>query len=212
MKIAVLQASSQKDKNSLLYECVKQSAPQGEVLNFGVFSYEEEVFSYVEIALCISFLLESGSVDFVVIGCSSGQGMMLACNSLPGVICGYCKDASDAYLFGRINDGNAISFPLGLHFGWGGELNLQITLDQLFHEPFGSGYPSHDAKRKQQDTALWKSWNRQAKCSLVELLATIDEHILQHILTRTQLFQYILDHGVQPELHSWIKLHMKLSI
>lgn len=82
------------------------------MLNFGVFLYENEVFSCVEIALCISFLLESDSVDFVVTGCSSGQGMMLACNSLPGVICGYCKDASDAYLFGRINDGNAMKLSI----------------------------------------------------------------------------------------------------
>lgn len=28
-------------------------------------------------------------VDFVVTGCSSGQGMMLACNSMPGILCGY---------------------------------------------------------------------------------------------------------------------------
>ena len=26
---------------------------------------------------------------------------------------------SDAYLFGRINGGNAASVPLGLNFGWG---------------------------------------------------------------------------------------------
>ena len=34
--------------------------------------------------MMISLLIESGAVDFVVTGCSSGQGMMLACNSLSG--------------------------------------------------------------------------------------------------------------------------------
>lgn len=47
--------------------------------------------SYIETALCISLLLESKCADFIVTGCSSGQGMTLACNSLPGVLCGYPK-------------------------------------------------------------------------------------------------------------------------
>ncbi|MCI9003838.1 MAG: hypothetical protein HFH39_01060 [Lachnospiraceae bacterium] len=43
MKIAVIQASSQKDKNSLLFRCV-QSAVAGkgwEAVNFGVFAEED---------------------------------------------------------------------------------------------------------------------------------------------------------------------------
>ena len=111
MKIAVIQASSQKDKNTLLFRCV-QSAVAGkgwEAVNFGVFAEEEDSYSYIETALNISMLLESCAVDFAVTGCSSGQGMMLACNSLPGILCGYVENPSDAYLFGRINDGNAIS-------------------------------------------------------------------------------------------------------
>ena len=87
MKIAVIQASSQKDKNTLLFRCV-QSAVAGkgwEAVNFGVFAEEEDSYSYIETALNISMLLESCAVDFAVTGCSSGQGMMLACNSLPGI-------------------------------------------------------------------------------------------------------------------------------
>ena len=49
----------------------------------------------------ISMLLSSKSIDFVVTGCSSGQGMMIACNSLPDVICGYVENPQDAFLFGR---------------------------------------------------------------------------------------------------------------
>ena len=33
-------------------------------------------------------------------------------------------------LFGRINDGNAVSLPLGLNFGWAGEINLQSTIEK----------------------------------------------------------------------------------
>lgn len=118
------------------------------MLNFGIFEEENEQYSYVEIAILISFLMESGAVDFVVTGCSSGQGMMLACNSLPDLLCGYIENPQDAFLFGRINGGNVASLPLDLNFGWQGELNLQYTLDKLFDGEFGMGYPEHEAEIK----------------------------------------------------------------
>ena len=134
MKIAVIQASSQKDKNSLLYDSLVEVVKHKghEVINFGIFEDEDVEYSYVEIAMLISILLGSKAVDFVVTGCSSGQGMMLACNSLPSVLCGYIENTSDAYLFGRINNGNAISIPLGLNFGWASEINVQCVLEKLF--------------------------------------------------------------------------------
>ena len=96
MKIAVVQASSQKEKNQLFYESVvhASSGQKHEVINFGIFSEETVNYSYVQIALQVCLLLESGAVDFVVTGCSSGQGMMLACNSLPGILCGYVQNPS----------------------------------------------------------------------------------------------------------------------
>ena len=130
MKIAVIQATSQKEKNSLIYESVKKAVAHldYEVINFGVFNDSTKTYTYNEIAICVSLLLSSKAVDFVVTGCSSGQGMMLACNSLPNVMCGYTPTPQDAFLFGRINDGNAVSIPLGLNWGWLGEINLQCTL------------------------------------------------------------------------------------
>jgi len=150
MKVGVIQASSQKEKNDEIFKCVTSAVePLGyEVVNFGVFADSSQNFSYIEIAICISLLLSSKVIDFVVTGCSSGQGMMLACNSLPGVLCGYTPTPQDAFLFGRINNGNAVSLPLGLNFGWCGEINLQCTLSKLFDGPFGEGYPIRDADRK----------------------------------------------------------------
>ena len=128
MRIGVIQASSQKSKNEALYRCtcraVENNGRQDTVVNFGVFPDQDASFSYIETALNISLLLSSGAVDFIVTGCSSGQGMMLACNSLPGVLCGFVQTPQDAYLFGRINGGNAASLPLGLNYGWLGEINL----------------------------------------------------------------------------------------
>ena len=159
MRIGIIQASSQRDKNDILYRCVQEAVKRcgrgDQTVNYGVFGNESASFSYIEAAVNISLLLSSGTVDFIVTGCSSGQGMMLACNSLPSVICGYVQNPQDAFLFGRINGGNAVSLPLGLNFGWLGEINLQCTLDKLFDGEFGCGYPPEDAVRKRRDANIY---------------------------------------------------------
>lgn len=78
MQIGVIQASSQSEKNSLLFETVKKFAKYATVLNFGCTPEEKEKYSYIEISILAGLLLASGSLDLVVTGCSSGQGMMLA--------------------------------------------------------------------------------------------------------------------------------------
>lgn len=203
MKIAVLQASSQKDKNTLLTACVKKATEKKnyEVINFGVFPEETLTFSYIQTALCISLLLESKAVNFVVTGCSSGQGMMLACNSLPGILCGYVSNPSDAYLFGRINSGNAISYPLGLNFGWAAEINLQSTLDHLFDGPFGIGYPKQDAARKKQDTEMLKKLNAATSKPLVEVLPLLDQSLVQSVLQRDCVYQYVIQNSQNTQLN-----------
>ncbi len=117
MKIGVILASSQSSKSSSLFRAVQKYAANAEVVNFGCRADAHENYSYVEIALLAGLLLTSGAVDFIVTGCSSGQGMMLACNSFPGVLCGYAPTPMDAWLFAQINNGNAISLPLGEEYG-----------------------------------------------------------------------------------------------
>lgn len=194
MKIGVIQASSQKEKNALLYRSVIHAAAKGghTVCNFGVFPSDTITYSYVETALSVSLLLESGAVDFVVTGCSSGQGMMLACNSLPGVLCGYLPTPSDAYLFGRINSGNAASLPLGLGFGWAGELNLQDTLNRLFDGPFGAGYPPQEALRKQRDALLVKTLGQVSRLPLEEVLHRLSPEFVRRALNRPPVLRAVL--------------------
>lgn len=202
MKIAVIQASSQKDKNSLIYDSlIKIVKDKGhEVINFGVFKDENVEYSYVETAMLISILLESSAVDFVVTGCTSGQGMMLACNSLPSILCGYIENPSDAYLFGRINNGNAISIPLGLNFGWAAEINLQCILEKLFDEPFGIGYPKQDSIRKQKDTNLLKSINSITKRELKDIIPKIEVDFMRKVVSRDNVFDYLIKYGQDNKL------------
>lgn len=204
MKIGIIQASSQKNKNGIMEECIKEAVDpdNNEVINFGVYDDDDFQCSYIETAFAISVLLESGAVDFIVTGCSSGQGMMLACNSLPGVLCGYVQNPSDAYLFGRINNGNAVSYPLGLGFGWAGELNFRCTMSALFGEPFGCGYPESDADRKKRDALKLKELNSLTKKSLTDILPYIDKELLSALKARTNVYDYIMRSGTNKEILS----------
>lgn len=204
MKVGVIQASSQKAKNSILYHSVCKAAKSDEVINFGCFEDEEAEYSYIHISIEIGLLLSSGAVDFVVTGCSSGQGMMLACNSMPQVICGYLENPQDAFLFGRINNGNAASLPLGLNYGWAGELNLSYTLTALFDGPWGTGYPRRDADRKQHDTAVLKKINSLSKVKMLQLIKELDEDMVKKVLQRKNVTDYILQNGTDTELLRWM--------
>jgi len=201
MKIGIIQASSQKGKNSIMEACVREVVPREyEVVNFGIFGEDTRSLSYIQIAICAGLLLESGAVDFVVTGCSSGQGMMLALNSLPGVLCGYVQNPTDAYLFGRINNGNAVSYPLGFQWGWAGEINFRETMRALFCEPFGNGYPVQDAERKKRDSDQLKKMNRLCKKSFADVWETLDRENLSAALHYDIVRQYLMENGKNEEL------------
>jgi ribose 5-phosphate isomerase RpiB len=208
MKIGVIQASSQTEKNELIYNTVKKYALAGsEVFNFGCTADEEQRYSYIEISVLIGLLLASGSVDFIVTGCSSGQGMMLACNSMPKVLCGYAPTPKDAYLFAQINNGNAVSLPLGEEYTWSGKENFEKTIEALFSEPFGQGYPRSEADRKLKDTQLLKSIREKSQVSAAEFFGQLDESIVQKILQKRDVIGCILKYG-KNEIAGLIKGRM----
>jgi ribose 5-phosphate isomerase RpiB len=200
LKIAVIQASSQSGKNELILRTVKKYAAGAEVINFGCFGNEEQKYSYIEISILIGILLSCKAVDLVVTGCSSGQGMMLACNNMPGVLCGYIPTPMDAYLFAQINDGNAVSLPLGEEYTWAGEENLDKTIARLFSEPFGQGYPKSEAERKLEDTRLLKSIRSASQVKMTELLKTIEKPLLDKVLSKKDVVEYVLENGRDEEL------------
>lgn len=205
MRIAVIQASSQAAKNELIYSAVKKYAADAEVINFGCFCNEDNKYSYIEISVLVGLLLSSKSVDLVVTGCSSGQGMMLACNNMPGVLCGYIPTPMDAYLFAQINDGNAVSLPLGEEYTWAGEENLDKTIAKLFSEPFGQGYPKSEAERKLEDTRLLKSIRSSSQIKMTELLKTLEKPLLDKVLSKKDVVEYVLENGRDEELSLLIK-------
>ena len=205
MKIGIIQASSQSEKNEMIYNTVREYAVDSEIVNFGCFRDDNEAYSYIEISLLIGMLLASGSVDLVVTGCSSGQGMMLACNNMPGVLCGYIPTPDDAYLFAQINNGNAVSLPLGEEYTWHGTDNMIMTIKKLFSEPFGQGFPKSEAARKLKDTALLKEIRKRSQIELIELLRSLDDGLIQKVLSKKNAIDYILANGNDVNLSDWLK-------
>ncbi|MDR0847047.1 MAG: RpiB/LacA/LacB family sugar-phosphate isomerase [Lactobacillales bacterium] len=141
-----------------------------EITNHEIIYNNYEGLSYVEKALELAIKLNRKEVDFVITGCSSGQGMMLALNALPGVICGFAPTPIDAYLFGRINNGNAISVTLGEEYGYKGIDNLRETLKQLFNGEFGTGWPEEHAERKRVDAQKVKELKEISSKKFEEIL------------------------------------------
>ena len=128
-----------------------------------------------------------------------------ALNSLPGVLCGYTPTPQDAFLFGRINDGNAIALPLGLGFGWCGEVALRGTIEALFSGPFGTGYPAGDAERKMRDTRRRKEINGLVKRDFIDAMERMDQQFLKRALDWDSVCRAVLAEGTQPEIVNWLK-------
>jgi len=122
MKIALINENSQGGKNSMIEAALKKVVePMGhQVFNYGMYAADGEAqLTYVQVGILAAVLLNSGAADYVITGCGTGEGAMLACNSFPGVLCGHLADPSDGYMFAQINDGNCVALPFAKDFGWG---------------------------------------------------------------------------------------------
>ena len=111
----------------------------------------------------------------------------------------------DAYLFAQINDGNAVSLPLGEEYTWAGEENLDKTIAKLFSEPFGQGYPKSEAARKLEDTKLLKSIRNSSQIKMTELIKTLEKPLLDKVLSKKDVVEYVLGNGRDEELTLLIK-------
>jgi len=182
MKIALIIENSQAAKNAIVHEAlVSVAEPLGHtVLNYGMYTPEDKAsLTYVMNGLLTGILLNSGAADFVVTGCGTGMGSMLAANAMPGVFCGLVIDPTDAFLFSQINDGNAISMPYSKGFGWAAELNLQDCYAKIFGNEGGAGYPKERAEIMRKNRGILASL-KQASCrDMLTVLKTVDQDLLK---------------------------------
>jgi ribose 5-phosphate isomerase RpiB len=129
--------------------------------------------------LLAGILLNSGAADFVVTGCGTGMGSMLAANSMPGVFCGLVIDPTDAFLFSQINDGNAISMPYAKGFGWAAELNLQDCYRKIFENEGGAGYPKERAHFMAANRGKLKDMKSASCRDMLTVLKAVDQDLLK---------------------------------
>ena len=182
MRIALINENSQAAKNAVIFNALKKVADTHgfEVVNYGMYAADDKAqLTYVQNGILAAALLNSGAADYVVTGCGTGEGAMLALNSFPGVICGHVEDALDAYTFAQINDGNAISIPFALGFGWGGDLNLEYIFEKLFSEPSGQGYPRERAEPEQRNKKILDGVREKAFKPFVEILESLDKNLVK---------------------------------
>ena len=183
MRIALINENSQAAKNEMIYTTLKKVADSKgfEVDNYGMYSAEDTAqLTYVQNGILAAILLNSGAADFIVTGCGTGEGAMLALNSFPGVICGHVVDPSDAYMFMQINDGNAISLPFAKGFGWGAELNLTYRFEKLFEGEPGGGYPKERVVPEQRNKKILDEVRKVAfKDSLIDILKNLDQDLVK---------------------------------
>lgn len=206
MKIVLIQASSQKQKNGILEHYLNAAInSDDQLINFGLYPNSNTNLSYVQVSLAIALLINSKSLDFIVTGCTSGQGMMLACNTFPNIQCGYLPTPQDAFLFSHINNGNVVSFPLGLNWGWSGEINFSETMKALFKQPWGTGYPPSQASRKVKNTTEVKEFNQLNKKSMISILPSVDSDLLIPVLKYEPVYNFIIQNGKDTELVNLIK-------
>ena len=183
MRIALINENSQAAKNDMIYSTLKKVADSKgfEVDNYGMYSADDKAqLTYVQNGILAAILLNSGAADFVVTGCGTGEGAILALNSFPGVICGHVVDPYDAYMFMQINDGNAIALPFAKGFGWGAELNLTYIFEKLFEGEPGGGYPKERVVPEQRNKKILDEVRKVAfKDSLIDILKNLDQDLVK---------------------------------
>ncbi len=196
MRIALLNEFSQAPKNTIiLNELKKVVEPMGhEVFNCAMekplkdqdvpeaYTEDNPRLTYLHLGIQAALLLNSGAADFVISGCGTGQGALMSLNMYPGVICGYCIEPTDAYLFQQINAGNALAIPFAKGFGWGAELNLNTIFTRAFSSPKGQGYPEANKESQKRNAALLSDFKKRVAKPLVEALKALDQNMVREAL------------------------------
>ncbi len=177
MKIALIIENSQAVKSDIIHTALSSVAGEfgHEVHHYGMYTPEDKAsLTYVMNGLLTGILLNSGAADFVVTGCGTGMGSMLAANAMPGVFCGLVIDPTDAFLFSQINDGNAMSMPYAKGFGWAAELNLQDCYRKIFENEGGAGYPKERAAIMATNRGILKDLKKAACNDMLTTLHNVD--------------------------------------
>lgn len=208
MKIALMMENSQAAKNATVWQALQEVAqPLGhQVFNVGMSDEQDHHLTYIHLGIMASVLLNSRAVDFVVAGCGTGQGALMSLNLHPGVVCGYCIDPADAYLFAQINNGNALALPFAKGFGWGAELNLRFIFEKAFTGEKGLGYPPERKEPQVRNAGILN----QVKAALLRedylgSLRALDPELVKTALSGPRLQHCLYKHGENQQIVQFVR-------
>ena len=208
MRIALINENSQAAKNGVIENALRKVVePMGHVVdNYGMYSADDKAqLTYVQVGILTAVLLNSGAADYVITGCGTGEGAMLAANSFPGVICGHVEDPLDAYTFAQINDGNAIAIPFAKGFGWGGDLNLEYIFEKLFCEESGQGYPRERAVPEKRNKKILDEVKLVTYRKLTDILTELDPELTRGALSGEKFEELFFASCKDEEIASYVR-------
>ncbi len=208
MKIALINENSQAAKNSIIEASLKKVVePMGHtVFNYGMYSPEDDSqLTYVQNGILAAILLNSGAADYVVTGCGTGEGAMLACNSFPGVLCGHLVDPADGYMFAQVNDGNCVALPFAKGFGWGAELNLEYLFEKLFGYGSGNGYPKDRVVPEQRNKKILDQVKKVTHQSMEKILDELDQELVKGAVSGEHFSAYFFENCQSPTIKAKVQ-------
>jgi len=209
MKIALMMENSQAGKNaSVLNELKTVVDPLNHfVYNVGMSDENDHHLTYIHLGIMTSILINAKAVDFVVAGCGTGQGAMMSLNIHPGVVCGYCLEPSDAYLFNQINNGNALALAFAKGFGWGAELNVRYIFEKAFTTgERGQGYPLERAAPQQSNASILNDVKAAVmKDNYLDILKSIDQSLVKTAVSGERFQQCFFEHCQDTEIKQYVE-------
>ncbi|TCJ95869.1 ribose 5-phosphate isomerase RpiB [Volucribacter psittacicida] len=207
MKIALMMENSQASKNAVVLNELKTVVePQGhQVFNVGMCDEQDHHLTYIHLGIMASILLNSKAVDFVITGCGTGQGALMSLNIHPGVICGYCLDPADAFLFAQINNGNALSLAFAKGFGWGAELNVRYMFEKAFTGERGQGYPVERREPQVRNAGILNQVKAAVvKDNYLDTLKAIDPELVKTAVSGERFQKCFFEHCQNDEIRAFV--------
>jgi ribose 5-phosphate isomerase RpiB len=174
--------------------------------NVGMSDEQDHHLTYIHLGIMASLLLNARAVDFVVAGCGTGQGALMSLNIHPGVVCGYCLDPSDAFLFNQINNGNALSLAFAKGYGWGAELNVRYIFEKAFTGERGQGYPLERAEPQQRNAGILNEVKAAVvKEGYLDAMRAIDQELVKTAVGGARFQACFFENCQVPEIAAYVR-------
>ena len=209
MKIALMMENSQAGKNAVVLNELQTvvGALDHSVYNVGMSDENDHHLTYIHLGIMASILVNAKAVDFVVTGCGTGQGAMMSLNIHPGVVCGYCLEPSDAFLFNQINNGNALALAFAKGFGWGAELNVRYIFEKAFTTgERGQGYPLERAVPQQANASILNDVKAAVvKDNYLDTLKAMDQELVKTAVSGERFQACFFDNCQNAEIKKYVQ-------